>query len=272
VHTRLSERIERIVSDSTHGASWLAKEAVETLVDAAELGIEPSEVARELVNARPAIGAIAGAVGRVLAAARSPEQLVEEAHALLAGRERAPQTIAVLLREELAGKVVMTHSASATAREALLYGEPPARVVCTVSEPVGEGRWFSEELRAAGLAVDLVLDEDAAAAVTTVDLLLVGADTVFRDGSVVNKIGTESIAEAAVEAGVPVVVACEVIKVVPSEPRDPDEERFDLTPAEHVTKFVTEEGVFTPEDVASLVDRTPFLVEGYELVRGAAAE
>ena len=33
----------------------------------------------------------------------------------------------------------MTHSASATAREALVHAGP-GRVVCTVSEPGGEGR------------------------------------------------------------------------------------------------------------------------------------
>jgi ribose 1,5-bisphosphate isomerase len=140
-------------------------------------------------------------------------------------------------------------------------------VVCTVSEPVGEGRSFCEELTAEGLTVELVADEDAAHAVQTVNLLLLGADTVFRDGSLINKIGTNDLTKAAKDARVPVVVACEVLKVSPSGPREPFEERFDLTPPEQIDRFVTEEGAFAPEEIAALVDRTPFLREGYELLR-----
>ncbi len=269
MNVRLGQRIEQIRTDSTHGASWLAKEAVETLVEAVEAGGDPLAVGRELVATRPSIGAIAGAVGRVLASARTPDQLVEEARAVLAARERAAKAIAVLLRTRLAGAVVMTHSASATAREALLHGEPPDRVVCTVSEPVGEGRWFSEELREAGLAVDLVADEDGPQAVATARLLLLGADTVFRDGSLVNKVGTLRLTEAARDARVPVIVACEVIKLAPIAAVEPDEERFELTSPELVDLYVTEEGVYAPEEIGSLVDRTPLLVEGYELLHGA---
>lgn len=219
--------------------------------------------------ARPGVGAIAGALGRVLASARTPAQLVQEAHALIAERDRAARAIAVLLRERVRDVVVMTHSASATAREVLVYGEPPARVICTVSEPAGEGRAFSEELRAAGLPVDLVRDEDAPHAVSTANLLLLGANTVFRDGSLLNKVGTRRLAEAAAKAAVQVVVACEMIKLAPTEPPESPEERTDITPPELIDRFVTEEGMFAAEDVASLIDRTPFLVEGYERLRRA---
>ena len=55
----------------------------------------------------------------------------------------------------------MTHSASATVREALLHASPK-RAICTVSEPVGEGRAFAEELRTQGLDVELIDDVDGA--------------------------------------------------------------------------------------------------------------
>ena len=267
MHVELTARVESVANDTSHGASWLAKEALETLVEAVELGEDPLATARALVRARPAIGSIAGAMGRVLVAGRTPEQLVDEAHAVIAARERAAATIAVILTETLAGRIVMTHSASATAREALIHA-PVERVVCTVSDPVGEGRAFAEELGAAGLATDLVADEDARHAVKTVDLLLLGADTVFRDGSLVNKIKTIGLAKAAKKAGIPVVVACEVLKLAPEDPYEPDEERVDLTPPSLIERYVTEEGSFAPDEIATLVDRTPFLREGYELLRG----
>ncbi len=260
----LEKRVEQVANDDTHGASWLAVQAVDAVCEAVELGEDPIEVGRKLVQARPAMGAIAGALGRVLAAGRSDEQVLEEARALVESRERASRAISVLLAPHIEG-VVMTHSASATVREALEH-TPPERVVCTVSEPVGEGRELAENLRAAGLTVDIVDDPDAEHAVETVNLLLLGADTVFHDGSLVNKIGTAGLAKAAKEAGVPVIVACEVIKVTPVDARDPGEERFDLTPPEHVDHYVTEEGDFTPEEIGALIDRTPFLRDGYALL------
>jgi ribose 1,5-bisphosphate isomerase len=123
-----------------------------------------------------------------------------------------------------------------------------------------------EALRGDELAVDLVDDSDAEHAVGTVDVLLLGADTVFRDGSLVNKVGTSGLAKAAKKAKVPVIVACEVIKLAPEDPRDPGEERFDLTPPKHIDLYVTEEGACPPQDIAALIDRTPFLQDGYALL------
>src|SRR5207302_5965901 len=117
--------------------------------------------ARELAESRPGVGAIAGAAGRVLAAADGNRHLeleelrrliAEEGEAVMDGRRRAAAAIAIQLGERLKGAVVVTHSASATVREALLH-TPPARVVCTVSHPVEEGRAFAEELRGEGLEV-----------------------------------------------------------------------------------------------------------------------
>jgi translation initiation factor 2B subunit (eIF-2B alpha/beta/delta family) len=164
----------------------------------------------------------------------------------------------------------MTHSASATVREAFQH-TPPRRVICTVSRPREEGRAFADELRQTGLEVELVEDEDAPAALEWVALLLLGADTVYRDGTLGNKSGTHALAKAAHERGVPVLVALEVLKLSPydsSVARDLAEDGTrDFTPAPLLDQLVTEEGVVEPEEVAALIDRTPFLREGYELLR-----
>jgi ribose 1,5-bisphosphate isomerase len=145
----------------------------------------------------------------------------------------------------------------------------PELVVCTASAPFEEGRAFAEDLRSTGLEVELVEDEDAERALERASLFLIGADTVFRDGSVVNKVGTRPLAEAAQRLGVRTVVACEVIKLAPIEAPDQiDDEHFDVTPPELVDEVVTEEGAYASDDVASLVNRTPFLHEGYAVLRG----
>ena len=81
----------------------------------------------------------------------------EEANGILESRVRAAASIAIQLQDRLKDAVVLTHSASATVREALVH-TPPARAICTVSEPVGEGRAFADDLRGEGLNIDLVED------------------------------------------------------------------------------------------------------------------
>ena len=286
----LAERVEELRGDTLHGASWMARRAVETLLEVADEEAESSEellerlltAARELADSRPGVGAIAGAVGRLVASVHRsahlpPSELRRVAHmeaeGLIAGRDRAKASIAIQLRERLTDALVVTHSASATVREALVH-TPPELVVCTITQPHGEGRRFAAELREAGLNVELVDDDDAPSALEHSTLLLVGADMVFRDGAICNKIGTRRLAEAADELGVWTVAAAEVLKLAPVDLADAPEltgeaaELFDFTPAHLIDAIVTDEGTVAGEGVGPLVDRTPFLGPGYELLRG----
>jgi translation initiation factor 2B subunit (eIF-2B alpha/beta/delta family) len=234
--------------------------------------------ARELARSRPAMGAIAHAVGRLVASAQSASQLPladlrrlvgEEADALIAGRDRAAASIAIHLAPSLQDAMVLTHSASATVREAVLH-TPPARVFCTRSGPFDEGKALADDLRTEGIDVELVEDTDVGRALDSASLVLVGADTVYDDGSVKNKIGTRPLAEAARRLGVRTVVACELLKLAPvAAPTVEDEpELRDTTPAELVDEIVTEEGSVVPDHVGSLIERTPFLREGHRLLTG----
>jgi translation initiation factor 2B subunit (eIF-2B alpha/beta/delta family) len=284
----LAERVQELRDDRSHGASWMARRAVETLAELSELDASSCDslldalrdAGRQLAGCRPGVGAVAGAVGRVLAAAGHESHLdleelrrviQEEAQALDDARRRAAASITIQLRERLDGATVVTHSASATVREAFQQTQP-AKVICTVSEPVGEGRAFAEEWRDAGFDAELVEDADAPARVPEASVLLIGADTVFRDGTICNKVGTIPLAKAATEANVPTLVAAEVIKLAPvpgsQAPELADIERslFELVPPDLITEVVTEEGTFPPDEIATLVDRVPFLQEGYALV------
>jgi translation initiation factor 2B subunit (eIF-2B alpha/beta/delta family) len=289
----LPAAVDELRDDREHGASWMARRAVETLLEIAEEPFQTTEElldglvesGRKLSEARPGVGAIAGATGRVLAAASAHRfldldelrrRIREEGEALLDGRRRAAASIAIQLQERLNDVVVVTHSASATVREALLH-TPPAKAICTVSEPIGEGRAFADELREQGLDVELVEDAEAPKAFGSAGLFLIGADTVFRDGTLCNKIGTTTLAEAAQGHGTPTVVACEIVKLAPIDAAaapdlSPDERKlFEMTPPDLIAEVVTEEGAVTPDCIGSLVDRTPFLREGYALLLPANA-
>src|SRR5438034_5850653 len=167
----------------------MARRAVESLLEVAS---EPASTTaellerlltagRELVAARPAMGGITHAVGRLVASADasshlSPDELQrlvsEEGNALIASRDRAAASIAVHLAPSLHDALVLTHSDSATVREAVLH-TPPARVFCTASAPFEEGRLLADDLRGQGLDVELVVDRDGSRATEMASLLLV---------------------------------------------------------------------------------------------------
>jgi translation initiation factor 2B subunit (eIF-2B alpha/beta/delta family) len=284
METVLAERVDELKRDRYHGGSWMARRAVEALAEvanqpaasSAELLERLDAAGRELAASRRAMGAIAGAAARVLAAAHhgahlAPEELRrlvnEEVQGLVGSRDRAAASIAIQLRPALTDAFVLTHSASATVREAVLYTSPEL-VICTVSAPFEEGRAFADELRESELSVELVEDDAAEQALERASIFLIGADTVFRDGSVCNKVGTRALAEAAARLGIRTVVAAEVIKLAPIDaPERIDDEHFDITPRELIDEIVTEEGTYSSEDVRSLIDRTPFLSQGYGLLR-----
>jgi ribose 1,5-bisphosphate isomerase len=281
----LAETVEELRSDRTHGGSWMARRAVEALLEVTarpaastgELLERLLDAGRELAEARPAMGAITHAVGRLVASAHSASHLSpddlrrlvsEEADALIAARDRAAASIAVHLAPSLRDALLLTHSSSATVREAVLH-TPPARVFCTVSAPFEEGRRLAEDLRTEGLDVELVEDSDVGRALEKASLVLVGADTVYEDGTIKNKIGTRPLAEAARGEGVRTFVACELLKLAPVPPPTVEDEAElrDTTPAELVEEIVTEEGFVVPDQVRSLIERTPFLRDGYRLLK-----
>jgi len=115
-----------------------------------------------------------------------------------------------------------------------------------------------------------------------VDLAIVGADRIARNGDVANKIGTYSLAVLCKEHGIPFYVAApfatmdfnlESGSLIPIEERDPREvthifgkvqiapdgvtvlnPAFDVTPARYITAIITEKGAFQPKDIRKLAD------------------
>ena len=115
-----------------------------------------------------------------------------------------------------------------------------------------------------------------------VDLALVGADRIARNGDVANKIGTYGLAVLCKEHGIPFYVAAPISTIdfstesgsdIPIEERDPREvthvfgkvqiapegvkaanPAFDVTPARYITAIITEKGAFHPKDIHKLAD------------------
>jgi methylthioribose-1-phosphate isomerase len=155
-------------------------------------------------------------------------------------------------------------------------------VIATESRPLLQGaRLTVWELTRLGIPHQLAVDSAAAGLIAggAVDAVIVGCDRVAANGDVANKVGTYGLSLAAHAAGTPFVVAgptttidaaCPDGASIEIEERPADEVRhaggaeltlpdvdcrnpaFDVTPASLVTALVTEQGVASPVDAASI--------------------
>lgn len=137
------------------------------------------------------------------------------------------------------------------------------------------------ELQKDGIAVTLITDNMAGHLMQRgrIDLVIVGADRIARNGDVANKIGTYTLAVLAKEHGIPFCVAAPMSTLdlslkagdeIPIEERSPEEVTtwagirtapvgisvvnpvFDVTPARYITAIITDRGVARPPYGASL--------------------
>jgi methylthioribose-1-phosphate isomerase len=135
------------------------------------------------------------------------------------------------------------------------------------TRPLLQGaRLTAWELEQSGVPFHVVTDSSAAALMARgqVDLVMVGADRIARNGDVANKIGTYSLAVVAERHRVPLYVVAPLSTLdpdtatgaeIPIEERDPGEVMaggpalnlaFDVTPHHLVTALVTEVGLLEP--------------------------
>jgi len=273
-----------LAADTEHGSGFISIRAMEVVRDTAAAAEPPSggddpsewaaitEVTKEVLAARPSMAALTNRVNRILSrsaddrTAAAVEAIAEEEiDAALAADSRAAATATPIV----AGETVLTLSRSGTLLPVLR--EAPARVFVAESRPKREGIWVAEAVADAG--VDTAVCPDAAIAhllaTEPIDAVLLGADTVFEDGTLINKVGSRGTAIAAAAESVPTYVVTAADKIAPgTEPiletgptgeiYDGDRDigvrnpTVDATPPEHVTAFITERGLLEAADVADV--------------------
>ncbi|MGM0397679.1 MAG: ribose 1,5-bisphosphate isomerase [Halobacteriota archaeon] len=287
-----------IASMEIRGAATIARAAAEALAAQAEesdaadpeaFRAEMREAARVLLDTRPTAVSLPnslrfvlnGMAGESVAALRSSvERTVETFLAdLESAQDRLGRIGANRLRD---GDVIMTHchstDALATVEKAVDAGKHIEAYV-KETRPRKQGHITARQLREMDVPVTLVVDNAAHRYLNDVDHVVVGADSIAADGSVINKIGTSGLAVSARDRGTPIMVAAQTLKLHPDtltghtveiEMREEDEvispaEReeigdidvrnpaFDVTPPRYVDAIVTERGQFPPESIVTLM-------------------
>ncbi|MBN1800192.1 MAG: hypothetical protein JW891_01720 [Candidatus Lokiarchaeota archaeon] len=186
--------------------------------------------------------------------------------------------------------VVMTHCHSSLVTAILLeakrQGKDNFKVINTETQPKLQGRRTAQELLNAGIEVIHVVDSAMRWAVSTynVNMIIIGADSITSEGTVLNKIGSRLLALVAHEEHVPFYVASPLLKYNPKtsfgileqiEMRDPNEvwedkhdkltilnPAFETVSRRYIDGLITEAGIFASSHVQNYFEKFyPELIE-----------
>lgn len=288
---QLAETARKIHEMEIRGAGKIARTAAAELRDYAyrlrthdiiEFNEKMRIAAELLVSMRPTAVSLPNAVravkrykgGTVEDARRSIKELAD---GFIAGSENAIKRIGEIGSKRVRdGDTIMTHcnSAAAISIMAAAYAQgKDIRVINTESRPRMQGHLTTRQLDVLGIKTSLIVDSAVRYFMKEVDIVIMGADAVTANGSVINKIGTSQVALSAKESRKNVIIAAETYKFSPRtilgdlvdiEERDRGEvispeklsefsnvtvknPAFDVTPREYIDLICTEVGGFPPE-------------------------
>jgi ribose 1,5-bisphosphate isomerase len=298
LHPDVRETATDIAEMEVRGAATIARAAARALgrqaetsgaEDPAAFRHEQRTAARHLLETRPTAVSLPNALRYVLNRMEG-----ESVPSLRASVQRAADEFCERLETAQAdlgtvganrlrdGDTLMTHCHSTDALacvEAAVDQGKSLSAYVKETRPRNQGHITAEWLADWGVDVTMIVDGAAMRYLDDVDHLLVGADSIAADGSVINKIGTHGLAVCARERGVPITVAAQTIKLHPDtltghtvaiEERDEAEvidaatrrdigdpdvanPAFDVTPPRYVDAIVTERGQFPPESIVTLM-------------------
>ncbi len=287
----LKETAQKIRNMEIRGAGKIARVAAAQLRDLSmriesvqleEFNREMKQAAQLLVNTRPTAVSLPNAVRAVMryegdSVDMAKASIRELADGFILNSENAVRKIGEIgARRVRDGDTIMTHCNSSAAISIMSAAHDDGKkihVIATESRPRWQGYLTVKQLDEKGIKTSLIVDSAVRYFMKEVDLVVMGADAVTVNGSVINKIGTSQLALAAHEARKNVIIAAETYKFSPKsvlgelieiEERSswevlPDEKlkefsnvsvknpAFDVTPREYIDLICTEVGAIPPE-------------------------
>jgi eIF-2B alpha/beta/delta-like uncharacterized protein len=286
ISPEIASLIDEIRNDRVHGASQLAKQAVQVLKTSAEHSqaksveqflTEQSLAGKELMSARPAMAPVFNIVSRLLKAvseksgemdlAATRQLTIIQADQAINDSIQAVAQIAKRGSELITDSDrIMTHSYSSTVMKMLKAAYAKHKnieVVATRSGPGRTGERIARELSHHGAAVTFIDDTAVGLYIATVNKVMVGADRICADGNLINGIGTYPLALASARAGIPFYVLCERLKF------DPRLSSHEVDLEEKEASEVIEPGRLPPE---VMIKNPYFDITPLELITGIVTE
>jgi ribose 1,5-bisphosphate isomerase len=288
---QLLDMAQKIKNMEIRGAGMIARTAAaqlrdysqrQTSGDISQFNDKMKIAAELLISTRPTAVSLPNAVRAVMryageTVADAKADINKRANDFIENSENAVRKIGEIGAKRVRdGDTIMTHCNSSAAISIIAAAHKEGKnikVIATESRPRWQGHLTIKQLDDEGIKTSLIVDSAVRYFMKDVDIVVMGADAVTVNGSVINKIGTSQLALCAHEARKNVIIAAETYKFSPRsllgdlieiEERSSCEvindeilkgythvsvknPAFDVTPREYIDLICTEVGAIPPE-------------------------
>jgi translation initiation factor 2B subunit (eIF-2B alpha/beta/delta family) len=281
----ITDQINELKNDRLHGASWLSRKSINIL----QMAIQESNMATvsdfiadmkttatEIAKARPSMISIDNYINQllnyVIAAAQKTDQLeLLRSIALIKGSELIKQSEESPLKAAefgakmiSNGDVVITCSYSSTVCQTLKIAHSELvqfQVIAAESKYKDNnyGVIMAEQLRQHNVAVTVIEDSELNKQLQNATMVLVGADSILPDGSLINGIPTHKLAKASSKRRIPLYCICETAKFYSQNYKrkhHQPESGFERIPPTLITGIITEKGMLNHDQVINYIGET----------------
>lgn len=289
--------LQRLRADRTSGATTLGESAIDIVEEfistqhlqaPQEFAAALEKLVREILEAQPSMAVMLNLAQCVLEACaddapfsgmkqRVQQALSEFRRALRLGMEALCRQAIEILPPHA---TVLTYSNSTTVTAVLHHARATGhldRVFLSEARPAYDGRPLARSLAEVGVEIDYSTDMGLFAKLREADLVVLGADAVFPL-YFLNKIGTCALAELAQVRNVPCFALCTANKFLPTtatnllriSKHSGDEvwstsapgvrvhnDYFEEIPLSLLDGVVSDQGVYSPEDIRGMLDERP---------------
>jgi len=290
----LSDKIREIEFDRSSGASQIARNAlgvlrlfVQTNKNETHRGFieDFSKLGRRLFEARPNMAPVQNLVAQIVYEVNALEE-----HDLVSVRKFAVSRISELCKES---ETAVKESAG---RGATIIGDSDCLATCSYSSTVCEtfriakqegkrfkvfvaesrsdddkfryGQVLATFLKSLNVPAEIFPDDEIYSYVPKTKYVLVGADSVLFDGSIINGSPTYNVAVKAKEYGIPFYSVCETTKANTLSYLGKNVELkkgFDLVPSNLITGIVTEKGILDDNKIGEIMKENSKFFEAFHI-------
>ncbi len=285
--SKIQKKLSELRADNLSGARELVFKAMDILKSKLKLIQDPNrnikevifDLAKEIINSRPSMAPLINTIGFVLKNSKNltkrsiTENLIQFEKTQIDRNKSLEDNFFKFLSSNLKTHCsLMLISYSSTIINLLKkFNNFNIELYILESRPLLEGRKTAEIL-SQYFKTHLIIDAAIGKFIEQVDFVLIGVDSILKDGSIVNKIGTFPLAVLANTRNKKVYAVCDSFKynlrnhfgepiLIEKKPSEEiyDHDRkndflevhnyyFDITPPNYVTKIISNLGILNIQD------------------------
>lgn len=291
----IEAQIDEIRNDNISGAHELALKAINAIENQIDL-IEDQKkdikdliykLSYRLINARPSMAPLINSVGYIIS---STDKFTKESMTRVLRSYYKYQAIKIdsleqnfnqfLSNTDISDPKIMLISYSSTIQNLLLkHNDIPFTFYILESRPLLEGQKVAKEL-SKHFKTHLIIDAAMGKFITKIDMVLIGIDSILKDGSIINKIGTYPLSLLSKSNGKPVYAIGDSFKYnlrshfgldvkIAEKPTNEvfegvnpnfyvENYYFDITPPEYIHSIISDLGLLSlPDFIKRIKDDLP---------------